>query len=198
MCGGRVPSARRAGQGRLAAGADFHFAPPASSTPTCDSTASASPTRGRFAGCSSCRHFQPGARWVDDSVPPKRRLPRHRRYSVPLHLSPPFGDERARAAVGPTSWSSPDPRTGACRDLANDRAKAGAGGKRWEAFAAGDDRDSRDGPTSERCFAGRAIATGVPCLPAPHAMQAVALARGRSAATRRRPETGSLPRPRRD
>jgi hypothetical protein len=64
------------------------LAPPASSTPTCDSTASASPTRGRFAGCSSCRRFQPGAKWVDHSVPPKRRLPRHRGFCAPSVSAP--------------------------------------------------------------------------------------------------------------
>jgi len=53
------------------------------------------------------------------------------------------GRELGRARRSCSPWSSPDPRTGACRDLANDRAKAGAGGKRWEAFAAG-----------ERCYAG--------------------------------------------
>jgi hypothetical protein len=100
--------------------------------------------------------------------------------------------------VGPTTWSSPDPRTGACRDLANDRAQARAGGKRWEAFAAGENRYSRMPSTAECCFARRAIATALLRLQAPHALQAVVLARGRPTAARRRVERGSLRRPRRD
>src|SRR5450755_1339017 len=45
--------------------------------------------------------------------------------------------------------------------------------------------------TAECCFARRAIATALLRLQAPHALQAVVLARGRPTAARRRAERGS-------
>jgi hypothetical protein len=104
------------------------------------------------------------------------RRPSHRR------------DDRIRAECGSRH------RPMHCNAAANNRVEAKADPQRGETHAVGDDRYSRGGPTSERCFAGRAIATRLPRLQAPHAAQAVALAGGRSVGGGRVAETISLSR----